>query len=65
MDKESYDAYRTTSKLKWVIKMDDDVIINPSNCLTLEVQKNMIKVFPAFLKSVFVNTHGLNMEIRN
>ena len=28
---DSYDAHRTTSKLKWVIKMDDDVIINPSN----------------------------------
>ena len=28
---EAYNAHRTTSKLKWIIKMDDDVIVNPSN----------------------------------
>ena len=26
---EAYNAHRTTSKLKWIIKMDDDVIVNP------------------------------------
>ena len=28
---ESYKAHRSESRLKWVIKMDDDVIINPIN----------------------------------
>jgi hypothetical protein len=26
---DSYNGYNGTSKLKWVIKMDDDVILNP------------------------------------
>ena len=27
---EAYNAHRTTSKLKWIIKMDYDVVVNPS-----------------------------------
>ena len=58
---EAYNAHRTTSKLKWIIKMDDDVIVNP-----LQLQ-NVLEKFQneAEHKTIICNLISSSRPIRH